>query len=408
MPLPWKAGRRPRRKDDQLFVFQEGRKLGRYELLGPLGSGGMADVWRAKTVGPGGFERQVVIKCIRPGHQADPEFVRLFLDEAQILGLLHHPNVVQVHEFAEAQGALFLVLEYVDGPSVSRVLRALQGTGRRVPPAIAAYVAREVCRALDYVHALNDADGTPLAIVHRDVTPSNIVFTASGGLKLLDFGVAKFRRSEPLTRAGTVRGKPAYLAPEQLEGGAIDGRVDLFALGIVLHEMLSLEHLFAGDSDLITVRKVMEMEIPRPSSRSAAVPAALDAIVMKALERDRDKRYRSAGEMARDLDEYVVSSRLHVDEVVAFLRSIDESLDESRAIEEAPTVRELAMPSFMVGRARRPARRTRRRASAIAAAVVVAAVATAFGLRVNITATKNLARASETAAVEPLSACVAR
>ena len=193
------------------------------------------------------------------------------------------------------------------------------------------------------MHALTDGEGQPLEILHRDVTPSNILLTANGGIKLLDFGVAKYRGSASLTRAGTMRGKPAYLAPEQIEGAAggapIDRRVDIFALGVVLHEMLSLEHLFAGDSDLITVKKVLEMKIPLPSARRPDVPPALDAIVMKALERDRDRRYASAGAMARDLDDLVVSARVHVDEVVAFVASIERECRAWTRSSPSPVVR---------------------------------------------------------------------
>src|SRR6185369_2933204 len=225
-------------------------RLGRYELIEPLGMGGMAEVFKARCFGPGGFERHVVIKRIQREHGADPDFMRMFVEEAKILGMLHHANVVQVYEFGEDRGTLFLALEYVDGPSLSRVLRTLFEAGRRMVPAIAAYVGREVCRALDYVHRLSGPDGEPLGIIHRDVTPSNVMLTPAGAVKLLDFGVAKSGRSEGLTRAGTVKGKPAYLAPEQLDrrkAKAINGRVDLFALGVVLHEMLSLQHLFAGE-----------------------------------------------------------------------------------------------------------------------------------------------------------------
>jgi serine/threonine-protein kinase len=355
----------------------------------------------------------VVIKRIQSAYASDPEFVSLFLDEARISGLLHHPNVVEVHGFGEHQGTPYLVMEYVEGPSVSRVLRALHSTQRRMPPAIAAYVAREVCRALAYVHDLTDDSGRPLAIVHRDVTPANILLTRSGGVKLLDFGVAKFRCSESLTRAGTVRGKPAYLAPEQIEEKSLDRRVDLFALGVVLHEMLSLEHLFAGDSDLVTVRKVLEMEIPRPSSRCAGVPDALDAIVMKALERDRRLRYQTAGEMARDLDEIVVASGLRIEEITAFVAALEADMREmqlraasliraeserspmparaARSGSAAPTVRER-------GRARE--RRAPRRSGAALAgvALVAAALAAAFGLHVNVT--KNVARAATPPAIE--------
>src|SRR5262249_10339944 len=157
--------------------------------------------------------------------------------------------------------------------------------------AIAAYIAREVCRALDYVHNLESGDGSRLDIIHRDVTPSNVVLASTGAVKLLDFGVATFSRAAQVTRSGTVKGKPAYLAPEQLEGKQIDGRVDLFALGIVMHEMLTLQHLFAGDSDLSTVKKIMEMNIPSPSAERDDVSRELEAVVMRALARDRKQRF---------------------------------------------------------------------------------------------------------------------
>jgi serine/threonine protein kinase len=274
-------------------------KLGHYELLHPLGAGGMAEVFKARTLGPAGFERDVVIKRILPAYGRDEDFVRMFVDEARILGLIHHPNVVQAFEFGEDDGTLFLALEYVNGPSLSRILRALRAANRRMPPAIAAYIAREICRALDCVHRLQDEKGAPLEVVHRDVTPSNIIVTPWGGVKLLDFGVAKFTSAARSTREGTVKGKPAYLAPEQLQGKPIDGRVDLFALGIVMHEMLSLQHLFTGDSDLQTAKKIMEMRIPRLGAHRADVPGELERIVLRALERERHRRFDTAAEMAR-------------------------------------------------------------------------------------------------------------
>jgi serine/threonine-protein kinase len=390
-----------------------GADLGRYRLIEPLGRGGMAEVWKARTSGPSGFEHDVVIKRIQPAHGADPEFIQLFLEEARISAMLHHANIVQVHDFVDEGGDLYLVLEYVEGPSLSRALRALRSVGRSMPPPIAAWIAREICRALDYVHALTDAEGQPLAILHRDVTPSNILLTANGGIKLLDFGVAKYRGSASLTRAGTMRGKPAYLAPEQIEGAAggasIDRRVDIFALGVVLHEMLSLEHLFAGDSDLITVKKVLEMKIPLPSARRPDVPPALDAIVMKALERDRDRRYATAGAMARELDDLVVSARVHVDEVVAFVASIERECRAwtrssplpvvrrrwNDAIADATTVKDAAQQQRLSGpRRTRRVSQHRRMAAFAGVALVAAALATAVGLRVSVT-TKNDAEAAE-------------
>jgi serine/threonine-protein kinase len=368
-------------------------QIGRYELMHPLGIGGMAEIFKARAMGSAGFSRQVVIKRILPAYGRDPEFVRMFVDEAKILGVLHHPNVVQAYDFGEEDGALFLALEYVDGPSLSRVLRSLRASGRRMPPAVVAYVAREICRALDYVHTLRDPDEKPLGIVHRDVTPSNVMLTPLGGVKLLDFGVAKFTRAAQLTKAGTVKGKPAYLAPEQLEGKAIDGRVDLFAVGIVMHEMLSLEHLFAGDSDLGTVKKIMEMEIPAPSTKRNDVPAELDRIVMKGLERDRDRRYRNAAEMARDLDDFVIRAQLRVDQVMEFVREVEvlvagqaprtATAGLAGAASAAPTRWDLGLLLRMWARRRLLPGRPR---EVLAAALLLLGLglATALGLRVTI------------------------
>jgi eukaryotic-like serine/threonine-protein kinase len=422
MNLGWMK-REDRRSRSGADGSNDGGKLGEYQLMEVLGSGGMAEVWKARSFGPGGFERQVVIKRIHSAHAADPEFLRLFVDEAKISGLLHHPSVVEVHGFGEHAGTPYLVMEFVEGPSVSRVLRTLRTAGRRMSPAVAAYVAREVCRALAYVHELGDDQGNPLSIVHRDVTPSNILFTRGGGVKLLDFGVAKFRCSESLTRAGTVRGKPAYLAPEQIEEKPIDRRIDLFALGVVLYEMLSLEHLFAGDSDMVTVKKVLEMEVPRPSTKCAGVPAALDAIVMKALERDPGRRYQNAAEMARDLDEVVIGSSLHVDEIVAFIASIEADIREVQtrvaslvqgdaALEEAVVARRSAGGSDAATVRERTSaarggtnpfpharQRANRGAAAVAGVALIAvALAAAFGLRINIT-TRNDARAAPAPAI---------
>lgn len=332
-------------------AFAPGQRLGRYELLEPLGSGGMAEVFRARTQGPGGFERQVVIKRILPSSACDPEFVAMFIDEAKILGLLHHPNVVQVYDFGDWEGTLFLVLELVDGPSLSRLMRAARMRHRPLPPGFVAYVAHEVCRALDYVHNLRDAEGELLGVVHRDVTPSNIVLTSGGGVKLLDFGVAKYAASGQLTRQGAVKGKPAYLAPEQIEGKPVDGRGDLFALGVVMHEMLLLEHLFAGDNDLATMRNVLEGPIPAPSSRRPDVSPELDAIVMKALARPREERFAHAAEMAKALHEVLLTERFHLDEAAAVVREAGSHTaqlrSERRSLpvdESAKTRRDLALP----------------------------------------------------------------
>jgi len=372
-------------------------KLGQYELLHPLGVGGMAEVFKARAIGPAGFERDVVVKRILPVYGRDQDFVRMFADEARILGLIHHPNVVQAFEFGEDEGTLYLALEYVEGPSLSRILRALRAANRRIPPGVAAYIGREICRALDCVHRLEDENGARLEVVHRDVTPSNIIVTPWGGVKLLDFGVAKFASAARSTREGTVKGKPAYLAPEQLQGKPIDGRVDLFALGIVMHEMLSLQHLFAGESDLHTAKKIMEMKIPRLSAHRSDVPAELERIVMRALERNRRDRFATAAEMARALDDFVVGSQLHLDEVASFVREVEaiSPLARPAALEspspgrppssdpqEARTVRDRSLRLRMWNfRARGP-----RLAAAIGLSLAALGLGTAVGLRITTAA----------------------
>ena len=181
------------------------------------------------------------------------------------------------------------------------------------------------------MHGLRTSDGEALNVIHRDVTPSNVVLTSAGSLKLLDFGIAKYETSEARTQNHYVKGKPAYLAPEIIEGNAFDARVDLFSVGVVLHELLTLTPLFAADHDLAILHKVLRCRSRAPSRARPDVPPALDAIVMKALQRDRARRYASAAEMARDLDQFVVASHLHNDEVIAFLRGVEPLLNQPPA-----------------------------------------------------------------------------
>jgi eukaryotic-like serine/threonine-protein kinase len=302
-------------------------QLGRYELIELLGVGGMAEVFKARSRGPGGFERTVVVKRILPACGRDPAFVRMFVAEAKILGMVSHPNIVQAYDFGESDGTLFLVLEYVDGPSLGSAMSALRKAGRAVPPLVAARIAHEVCRALDHVHNLKGSDGISLNVVHRDVTPSNVLLSSAGNVKLLDFGIAKYRASQARSQHGTIKGKPAYLAPETLEARAIDQRTDLFSLGVVLHEILALQPLFEGDSHLVTFNKVLNMEIPPPSTLRPDIPPGLDAIVIKALERNPSRRYQTAQAMASDIDQFLVANGAGSEGTVAFVRELGRHFD---------------------------------------------------------------------------------
>jgi serine/threonine protein kinase len=307
------------RADDARAAAKGGGRMGRYELGPLLGTGGMAEVFKATDASAVGDRRTVVVKRILPTHSHDTEFVRLFMVEAKILGLCHHPNVVQAYDFGESGGVPFLVLEYVDGPSVSGALSTLRSSGRKMPMEVATHFAHEVCRALEYVHGLKGEDGAPLKIIHRDVTPSNIILTNEGGIKLLDFGVARSRASDLPTSEGPIQGKVPYLAPEALAGKAIDSRVDLFSLGVVLHEMLTLTRLFQSDNHVAAAQKILTLPMAPPSKTRPSVPPELDAIVMKALERDPANRYLTAREMASDLQRFVSDSGLKKDRIRAFV-----------------------------------------------------------------------------------------
>jgi serine/threonine protein kinase len=302
----------------ELSVATAPSRIGHYEIIQRVGVGGMAQAFRAKARGPGGYERELIIKCIVPDHAQDPDFLRLFIAEAKILGMLNHPNIVQVYDFGEDNGRHFLALEFLDGPSVAQILALLTKTGLPVPVAVAAYIAREMCLGLGAAHGLRGPDGHLLNVVHRDVTPANVMTTTAGEVKLVDFGVARLGPAGTATRSGTVRGKPAYLSPEQILGAEIDGRADVFSAGAVLYEMLTLKPLFLADNDLATIYRVMHDPIAPPSTLRAQVPPEIDRIVLKALERPPGARYQTAGEMAAELTEFVNKASVGREEIANF------------------------------------------------------------------------------------------
>ena len=281
-------------------------QFGKYTLVERLGRGGMADVWKARISGPAGFQRTLVVKRILPHLVEDEHFKQMFVSEARLSARLNHANIVQVFELGDVDGEFYLAMEYVRGRDLVNVVRAQLMKGLP-PPGMGAFVARELCRALAYAHALTDDNGTPLRLIHRDVSPSNVMISFDGAVKLLDFGIAKAlaEANENRTVTGTLKGKFGYMSPEQVEGKEIDHRSDLFAAGVVLHEILTGKRLFKGGSDLQTIAMVRDAKVDPPSLVNPAVPPELDAICLKALARLPDERWRGCDEMAAALDEVV-------------------------------------------------------------------------------------------------------
>ncbi len=282
--------------------------FGRYRLQSRIGSGGMAEIFRAVAMGAQGFERTVAIKRIRDEVVELADIGKLFADEARVSALLDHPNIVQVYDFGAVDGTYYIAMEYLKGRNLEQVLSALRERGQRLAPSLAVLIARDVARGLAYAHGLADDKGRPLAIVHRDVSPANVMLSHMGAVKLLDFGIARITSELRLavTRGRALRGKCPYLAPEQITNeGEADARSDIFALGAVLWEMLTGRRLFVGSSDFEVLASVLNRDLPPPSSMVPGLPAEVDEIVLHALARDPDQRFASAGALAEALEEAV-------------------------------------------------------------------------------------------------------
>lgn len=286
----------------------ESTAFGKYRVVRALGTGGMAQVFLASLDGPDGFSKTCVIKRIRPEYARDEAYAQMFVNEAKVAAMLSHPNVVHVFEFAKEQGTYFLAMEYVAGASLERMVRAARAANVPLGPRTAVEIGIPVANALAYVHAFAPPDGgAPLKLVHRDITPGNVLVSREGNVKLADFGVAQSTMSTQNTVAGVVKGKLPYMSPEQVSGLPLDGRSDVFSLGIILYELTTGHRLFKGDSVGATALAVMRGRIPKPSQLVPNVPAELERIIMTALARDLRKRYGSANAMAADLEAFRVS-----------------------------------------------------------------------------------------------------
>lgn len=286
--------------------------LGPYELLQRIATGGMAEVYLARRAGPHGFQKVVAVKRILPQLAQDDDFVAMFVDEARVCARLAHPNIVQVFDFGEHDGELYMAMEYVDGTTAARLVRAAAARGEDVPLDAALYIALGVLRALDYAHNARDDEGKPLDLVHRDVSPGNVLIDRSGAVKLTDFGIARAAEIERRTDAGQLKGKLGYMSPEQVVGRELDARSDLFTVGIALAELVMLRPLFSGPSEIDVLMRIRDADLGVIDRAGSRVPDDLRAVLFRALARDRALRFPSASKFAEAIEEILRRRRLQV------------------------------------------------------------------------------------------------
>ena len=281
--------------------------FGKYLLLERINVGGMAEVFTAKAFGVEGFERILAIKKILPTMAEDDEFITMFIDEARISVQLNHANVVHIHELGKHEDTYFIAMEYVPGRDLRTLLERYRRRKEIMPTAQAVFLASKICEGLDYAHRKKDARGQDLNIIHRDISPQNILISYEGEVKIIDFGIAKAANRSQKTQAGILKGKFGYMSPEQVRGLPIDRRSDVFAVGVILYEMLTGERLFVGESDFSTLEKVRNADVPTPRQFNPNIPAGLERVLMKALSGDADTRYQWGSDLQEDLMRFLLA-----------------------------------------------------------------------------------------------------
>jgi serine/threonine protein kinase len=263
--------------------------FGKYQFVKKLATGGMAEVWLARQTGIEGFNRHVVIKKILPHLAEDPEFVQMFLNEARVASRLTHANIAQIYELGQIEGQYYIALEFVHGEDLGRLMRKAWSTGQWIARPLAIRMVASACEGLHYAHTRVDENGRALKVVHRDISPQNILVSFDGSVKVVDFGIAKAADQESMTKSGAIKGKFAYMAPEQAAGKPLDARTDIFAIGLVLYELLTGVGPLNRESELATLQAALECAIDPPSV-VAEVPSELDGVVMRALAKAPDDR----------------------------------------------------------------------------------------------------------------------
>jgi serine/threonine protein kinase len=312
--------------------------FGRFEILGRIAFGGMAEIFLGRETTQVGASRLLAIKRILPHVADDPKFVEMFLDEARLAIQLSHPNICHIYEFGGLEGAYFIAMEWISGAPLGKILRRARASGG-IPVELAARMIGNVAEALHYAHTVRDANGTPLAIVHRDVTPHNVMVSYDGRVKLLDFGIAKAESASTKTEAGVVKGKFAYMSPQQCLGKNIDARADVFALGICMWEAITGHSLFQRDNDYETMKAVIEDKAPAMSSKRPDVPQALEAIVSRALEKSADLRYQSAAQMQQALEDYLATTgkAITTSRIASFMEKLfDDEIRRGPLVDSTP------------------------------------------------------------------------
>ena len=284
-----------------------GKEFGKYTLDRRLGGGGMAEVFSARLHGPEGFEKDIALKLILPHFSSEPEFVEMFIREATLAAKLDHANIVRIHEFDQVQGRYYIAMELVDGRDLRRLLARAKELDRPISVTEAVAIAREVCQGLAFAHG-ELTSNTP-QVVHRDISPHNVIVSKAGEVKITDFGIAKLASGAVVTKTGVIKGKASYMSPEQARGDPVDKRSDLFSLGSVLWELLTGRRLFTGESDMAIMRRIQEGPIHPPSKYNDQVTEDLDAILLKLLSRSLDQRHPDAARVASDLDKLEIPRR---------------------------------------------------------------------------------------------------
>ena len=320
----------------QAFGLAPGARLGRYEVLAQLGIGGMAELYVARQSGLSGFERIVALKRILPHLTADDEFVRMFLDEARIAASLDHPNIAQVTDIDIEGGQYFFAMEFVHGRDLRQVVKA----GGALTMSVALRIVSHVAAGLHHAHEARDPLGRPLGLVHRDVSPSNVMIAYSGAVKLTDFGIAKASEQTSRTLEGRIKGKVGYMSPEQCRGESVDRRSDIFALGILLYELTTSMRAFYSQNDFATMARITRAEYVKPSEHDPSYPPALEQIIARALAKDPADRYATAAEVRDAIEDHARTEQLALGEaeLAAHMRATFGTPDHPQTLTPLPAV----------------------------------------------------------------------